>query len=255
MAARREVQSDGIGYMKGTSRYSLIPHSPAAGVEPWRPRLLLALMLLLSSGLSIALFGVRVLYSGNTTFFFLNWNLFLAWIPLLAAAAAWALQAEADRPRLRVTPLLALWLLFLPNAPYILTDLIHLAPRNNVPLWYDLLLLLSYAWNGLILGFVSLWIVQGLLQRWFGPAVGWAGAAAAIFLAAFGIYLGRFLRWNSWDILTQPVDMARRILSAATNPAAHKEAVVITLLLCGILGAMYVTLALLSSVRNGAWEE
>jgi len=224
-------------------------------VGPWRTRLLLALALCLSSALSILLFGIRVIYAENATFFFLNWNLLLAWIPLLAAVAAWALQDGANRPRLRVTPLLALWLLFFPNAPYILTDLIHLAPRDNVPMWYDLLLILSYAWNGLILGFVSLWIVQGLLQRWFGPIAGWAGAAAAIFLAAFGIYLGRFLRWNSWDMITQPLAIVRHLLSAATNPTEHIKAVVITLVLCAILGAMYFTIALLSRAQIGTHED
>ena len=238
------------------NRYSLervAAVAPSAGA--WRTRLLLTLALCLSSALSIFLFGIRVIYADNATFFFLNWNLFLAWVPLLAAVAAWALQAGANRPRLRVTPLLALWLLFFPNAPYILTDLIHLAPRDNVPMWYDLLLILSYAWNGLILGFVSLWIVQGLLQRWFGPIAGWAGAAAAIFLAAFGIYLGRFLRWNSWDIITQPLEIARHLLSAATNPSEHIKAAVITLVLCAILGAMYFTIALLSRAQIGTQED
>jgi uncharacterized membrane protein len=84
---------------------------------------------------------------------------------------------------------------------------------------------------------------------------GWAGAAASIFLAAFGIYLGRFLRWNSWDILTQPLDMLRHLLSAVGNPTEHLKAVVITLLLCGILSAMYFTIALLSRARIGAHEE
>lgn len=235
--------------------YELVVPRPAQSAGPWRPRVLLALMLCLSSGLSVALFGMRMLYTANVTYYFLNWNLFLAWIPLLAAVAAWALQAGANRPRLRVTPLLALWLLFFPNAPYILTDLIHLAPRDHVPLWYDLLLLLSYAWNGLILGFASLWIVQGLLQRWFGPVAGWAGAAAALLLGALGVYLGRFLRWNSWDLLTQPADILRHLLGAATNPTEHIRAVAVTLLLCGILGAMYVTIALLSRARLGATEE
>ncbi len=241
--------------MRGQSDFNLIHARTAVRAAIWRPRLLLGLMLCLSSVLSVTFFAMRVLYADNATYFFLNWNLFLAWIPLLAAVAAWALQAGADRPRLRVTPLLALWLLFFPNAPYILTDLIHLAPRDNVPLWYDMLLLLSYVWNGLILGFISLWIVQGLLQRWFGVAAGWAGAAAAIVLAAFGIYLGRFLRWNSWDVLTQPDDMLHFLLNAAANPADHGKAVVITLLLCGILGAMYFTIALLARARLGAQEE
>ncbi len=235
-----------------TGYHQLIPRRSRHDRSAWRPRLLLAAVLCLSSGLSVALFTLRWSVADDPTFFFLNWNLFLAWIPLLAAVAAWGLQNGANRPRLRVTPLLALWLLFFPNAPYILTDLIHLAPRAGAPLWFDLLLLLSFAWNGLILGFVSLWIVQGLLQRWFGPVAGWMGAAAALLLGAFGVYLGRFLRWNSWDVLTQPLDILRQIVYAAANPRAHVQAIAVTLLLCGILVAMYVTLTLLSQARLGA---
>lgn len=211
-----------------------------------RNRLLLAGALVFSSGLSVALFVLRILYSGNGTFHFLNWNLFLAWLPLLFALGAWLLQGRTERPRLRVLPLLALWLLFLPNAPYILTDLIHLDHRPPVPLWFDLLLLLSYAWNGLILGLLSLRLVQELMQRWFGAAIGWAGAVAAIGLAAFGIYLGRFERWNSWDVLTNPMGILGALLNGLTNPGEHIKAIAITVLLGGVLLAIYATMSLLA---------
>ncbi|MGL4650560.1 MAG: DUF1361 domain-containing protein, partial [Caldilineaceae bacterium] len=150
------------------TRFTLRPSdAPALPPHPLlqRDRLLLATALVLSSALSVGMLALRMAYSGHFTFRFLNWNLFLAWLPLGFALVAWLLQGETERPRLRVLPLLALWLLFLPNAPYIVTDLIHLSHREPVPLWFDLFLLLSYAWNGLILGFVSLRLVQDLLQR------------------------------------------------------------------------------------------
>jgi uncharacterized membrane protein len=210
-----------------------------------RDRLLLAAALVGSSALSVALFALRASYSGSATFVFLNWNLFLAWLPLLFALAAWTLQNGAERPRLRVLPLLALWLLFFPNAPYLLTDLIHLRERAAVPIWYDLSLLLSYAWNGLILGYLSLRLVQGLLQHWFGPTVAWAGAAAALFLGAFGIYLGRFERWNSWDVFTNPQALAASLWGGLANPLTQIKPLAITLLLCALLAAIYVTVGLL----------
>lgn len=223
---------------------SRVPASPVAkiGIERWTA----LLVLLASSGLSLLLFTVRALYTGSLTFIFMNWNLFLAWIPLACAAGVWMLQGDVAHPRLRAVPLLALWLLFFPNAPYILTDLLHLAPREGVPLWYDLLLLLSYAWNGLILGFASLWIVHGLLQRWFGPAVGWLGAAGFLLAGAVGIYLGRFGRWNSWDLLTDPAPIVRSVASALLNPVQNLTAFAIIVLLAGLLSAMYFTLTLLT---------
>lgn len=211
-----------------------------------RETLLLAAALLFSSVLSWGLLQARILYSGTVYFRFLNWNLFLAWIPLGLALAAWLLQGNQNRPRLRVLPLLALWLLFFPNAPYLLTDLIHLNHYPPVPLWFDLLLLLSYAWNGLILGYISLRLVQALFQRWMGAAAGWVASAAAIGLAAFGIYLGRFERWNSWDVLTNPVGTLGALLNGLANPAQQIKPIAVTLLLGGILFAIYGTVGLLA---------
>lgn len=181
-------------------------------------RLWVGAALILSSALSVGLYLVRVAQSNSLTFFFLNWNLFLAWIPLLAVAMALWLQGDASRPRLRVAPWLAVWLLFFPNAPYIMTDLMHVAQRDGAPLWFDALLIGTYAWNGLIVGFVSLWIVQAMVARWGGAVAGWVAAAAAIWLGAFGVYLGRFERWNSWDIVTQPMGVTSALLHAAISP-------------------------------------
>ncbi len=237
--------------MNPTTLYLIAPAPPPRfGRAQW----LALLVLCASSGLSLLLFAVRVAYVGNRTFAFLNWNLLLAWIPLVCAAGAWLLQGRAARVRWRTLPLLGLWLLFFPNAPYILTDLMHLAPRQGVPLWYDLLLLLSYAWNGLILGFVSLWVVHGLLQRWFGPLVGWLGATGCLLAGAVGIYLGRFERWNSWDLLTQPEPILRSLLGGLLYPMQHIYQIGVIGLLAGLLAVMYVTLTLLAGVGRAVPE-
>ena len=215
--------------------------------EALQRRIPLMVVLVASSMLSVTLFLLRSMHIGAPVYFFLNWNLFLAWLPLFAASVAWLLQGNAQRPRLRVVPILVLWLLFFPNAPYIVTDLMHLKPHDGVPLWFDVIMLTSYAWNGLMVGFVSLWIVQGLLTRWFGFAAGWLGALLALGLAAFGVYLGRFERWNSWDVFTQPELLFRQIFNGILNPADNINAIVITLLFCGMLVAMYLTLAAIGS--------
>jgi uncharacterized membrane protein len=174
-----------------------------------------------------ALLAVRFLRTNTPYFAFLVWNLFLAAIPFAAS-----LCIEMFDQRRHVRPLqwasFAIWLLFLPNAPYIITDFIHLRDRPPIPLWYDMLLLLSSAGTGLLLGYASVMLVQRIITRHYGVFVGWATALVALFLSAFGIYLGRFLRWNSWEAITDPLplfsDVARRLM----NPFQYPRTFVVT---------------------------
>lgn len=139
----------------------------------------------------------------------------------------------------------AIWLLFLPNAPYILTDFIHLKYRPPVPLWYDVLMLFSCAGTGLLLGYGSVMLVQRDLARRHGPRAGWIAAGAALVLSAFGIYLGRFLRWNSWDALTDPVPLFAEIAEHLTNPFHHPRTFGVTILYGVALLLGYVALHVL----------
>ncbi len=172
---------------------------------------------------------------------FLCWNLFLAWIPWFAGQA---FRAASQRRASAVLQLgwFALWLLFLPNAPYIATDLLHLAPRPSVPLWYDLALLLSFAGTGLLLGYVSIIDVQTAVEERFSRGMGWGVAAGSLFLSGFGIYLGRFLRWNSWEVLTEPAGLFRDISDRLLNPTSHPRAYAVTLILGSSLLLGYVAL-------------
>jgi hypothetical protein len=127
-----------------------MPLSPSA----LRYRLPLLLALGLSLALSFALIAVRVLITRELLFVFLLWNLFLAAIPFFLSAA---LHLASKPPKARLLlPVGVVWLLFFPNAPYLVTDLFHLEPRPGVPYWYDLALIMSCAWNGLMLAFASL---------------------------------------------------------------------------------------------------
>ncbi|HEX6640526.1 MAG TPA: DUF1361 domain-containing protein, partial [Thermoanaerobaculia bacterium] len=124
----------------------------------------------------------------------------------------------------------ATWLLFLPNAPYIMTDFLHLRDRPPIPLWYDMLLLLSCSGAGLLLGYSSVMIVQRVITRHYGVMAGWATALSALLLSAYGIYLGRFLRWNSWEALTEPLPLFKDIVSHIVNPLHHPKALAVTAL-------------------------
>ena len=151
----------------------------------------------------VGMVAVRIERTGSGYYRFLLGNLFLAGIPLFLSTGL----RIADRFKLHwvmKTGLFALWLLFLPNAPYILTDILHLTRANHAPVWYDLALLLSCAGTGLLFGYLSLIDVQTIVARHYSDVVGWVFALVSLCLSGFAIYLGRFLRWNSWDVITTP---------------------------------------------------
>jgi uncharacterized membrane protein len=180
------------------------------------------------------LLGYRFYWAGYTKFAFLAWNLFLAAIPLGFAV----LLSKIERWRL-AAPLISGWLLFFPNAPYVLTDLLHLRQRTGIPIWYDLLLLLSFALVSLWMGFQSLQLVQVWISRKSSPLTAWSFVAVSLFLSGFGIYLGRFLRWNSWDIVSNPVSLLGDIWERFADPLAHGRTWGVTLGFGGLLLVAY----------------
>ena len=172
--------------------------------------------LMIASMAPVGMVVARILYTQHISHLFLVWNLFLAWIPLGLALLAW---------RTRRRPFLAaalgfLWLLFLPNAPYLVTDLIHLRPNPTVPMWYDLGMLFSFAFAGLALGLRSLQLMQGIVKERFGVLAGWIFALTICLISSFGIYIGRFLRWNSWEFLLHPGRLTADVLDHLASPDA-----------------------------------
>jgi uncharacterized membrane protein len=198
-------------------------------------RMLAIIALLAASALCVALVEIRTHETGDPYYRFLVWNLILAWVPLAFAVAAYARARR--RVDLVVAVLLVPWLLFFPNAPYLLTDFIHLG-EGPAPLWYDALMLSAFAWTGLLLGFGSLYLVQMILRRSFGTAVGWLGVLGALGLASIGVYVGRFIRFNSWDALLHPVRVAEVIeeqLSSVPTRTAEALLALTGFLLVGYL--------------------
>ena len=208
-----------------------------------RARLTLVFVLATSVALSVILVVGRVLMTGRLLFLFLIWNLFLALIPF-AISTMLGIAKGPLRTRLLV-PVGAAWLLFFPNAPYILTDLFHLERRAGVPFWYDLALILSCAWNGLMLAYASLADMQRLVQRRLGTGVGWAFATVALLLSSFGIYLGRYLRFNSWDVLANPLTLFYDIVNRILHPFSFPGTWGVTLVFGVFLLIGYCTVQLL----------
>lgn len=177
---------------------------------------LLALSLASIIGVAFAAWRLHATHSRH--YLLLPWNLLLAWLPLVFALGVHHLHRRGDRKTFRLGVLAALWLLFFPNAPYIFTDLIHLSTWFSIQFWMDLSLILLVALTGFLLGFVSLYLMQEVVVERLGNVAGWIFIAAVAWLTGFGVYLGRFLRWNSWDVVMHPMDLTHSIGHIAMHP-------------------------------------
>lgn len=186
----------------------------------------------------------QFVWTRGTTFAFLLWNLALAWVPYLAALRAEHLQRTGAR-RWQVWAWLLMWLAFLPNAPYIITDFIHFKHRPPVPLWVDLTLLFAAACTGLVLGLLALHEVHRVLRRWVWGAWSHVCILFSIGLSGFGVWLGRFQRWNSWDLVTRPLALLQDILDTFSTRHELVKALGISGLLSGVLLVGYVLLVIL----------
>jgi uncharacterized membrane protein len=200
-----------------------------------------------ASALCVATAAYRRHHTGDPFYDFLVWNLVLAWVPFALALGAYA--AARARAGTATAILGVLWLLFFPNAPYLLTDFIHLHESAVTPLWYDALMLASFAWTGLLLGFASLYLMQTIWSRAVSPAVSWLGVVVALGLASFGIYLGRFLRFNSWDALVRPRRIAHVIRTELENPFRHPRLVASLVVLTAALTIGYVIVFSATGIR------
>jgi len=158
----------------------------------------------------------------------LLWNLFLAAIPLFwSAAFAWA-NDRSNRPL--AAAFFMLWLIFFPNAPYLLTDLIHLITRAGPQQWFVLAILISCAGTGTLLGYLSLLRIHSEVDKVFNKTAGWLVAGGSLLLSGFGIYVGRFLRWNSWNAFTSPLDVAKDVVHQLLHPGSHPHPILVTVI-------------------------
>lgn len=185
-------------------------------------KLYIFILMVFASAVCVFLAKARMAYSNTDDYSTLVWNLGLAWIPFLFASIAYVVSWSRKFLYLVVPVCAFIWLIFFPNAPYILTDFQHLHTNpSNAPLWYDVLMLTWFAWTGLLLGLVSLHFMQEIVTRAFGKTLGWLFIILVTILSSIGIFLGRFHRWNSWDILGDPLPIASDIWQWLRHPFSN----------------------------------
>ena len=187
----------------------------------------------------------RMLYSGTRQYLFLEWNIFLAWIPYILSTQFRFYTGKAMWKQLF---LFSSWLLFFPNALYIVTDLVHLSGESNMPWWFDAMLVFSAAFVGLLMAFVSLRNAERYLSTLFKRNTVQVITFCLLFLGSFGVYLGRFERWNSWNIVNDPLGLGINILSCFINPVENIRVWAITILFTAVYSLLYYCLRILPKV-------
>ena len=182
--------------------------------------------------------AVRHIITGRRVYYFLNWNLLLAGIPLFISLII-SSGFVRKKPKILTAALFAIWLMFFPNAPYIITDLYYLNNHPQKMFWYDLITILVFAWTGLLSGFLSLDIIKEVLLSKLSRAKSIAVVCGLLFVCAFGIYLGRELRWNTWEIFYKPGEFFLDVIDRFINPIGHKKTWGFTFLMGAFLNISY----------------
>lgn len=215
------------------------------------------LSLALLTMLCCILLTIRVVETQQLQGIFLLWNLFLAWVPLFFALVARRLASMTTEitksKQILIYTTLALWLLFFPNSPYIITDLMHLGEYNNQILWFDTVGFFIAALAGMATGLYSLYVAHQVLNQLTTSLIAWVIVSISIVLSGFGLYLGRFIRFNSWDLFTNPFYLFRQSLNELRNPLAMQTTMVFTL----VVMVLYISMIILipnrhESVKNVA---
>ncbi len=212
-----------------------------------------AAALVYASLISVALFVGRAFVSQNLRYWFLLWNLCLAWLPLLFSGLLVYRLRSSRWLEWKNIVLTALWLGFLPNSFYLVSDLIHLRDTGEVSHLYDSVLFASLIFNGFILGLLSILGVHYELLKRFHRQKVHAVIAGVLFLCGFAIYLGRSLRWNTWDVLVNPFGILFDVSERVINPISHDQVFVTTGIFFLLLSGIYaVTWQLSEAFRDAS---
>ncbi len=195
-----------------------------------------SILLLLATLILFSMVGFRMLYSGSLYSLFLIWNTFLASIPFVLSV----FLVKNNLSKIQNGLIITFCILFLPNALYLISDFEHLVERYPVPFFYDILLMFYAALIGLLFNILSIKNLQQIARRYFSVRLSNILISVTIFLSGFGVYLGRYLRWNSWDLFTHPVPLLKDCIHRILQPQVYYYTWAVSLGYAFILGIAYV---------------
>lgn len=192
-----------------------------------------------AAGIGIALFVAGMFRNGTPDYWYLIYNLALALIPLLFSYSIVRLLIRYPWKSWRIIALSLVWVVFLPNSFYIVTDFIHLADGPRVDIVQDAVMLMQFSVLGLIAGFISLDMLHTRWAQVCGKTKAMSGAMVVLFLSSLAIYLGRELRWNSWDVVLHPLEVGRDVLVLWIDPLGFSGALWMIGSYFGMLATLY----------------
>lgn len=196
--------------------------------------------LLLTNGVSVLFFLLRLIGAENFRYWFMLWNLFLAWIaPLIAWWLVNRLRTKSWRQWSNIL-LTVIWLGFLPNSFYMVSDLIHVQPTGEVSIIFDAVMFTSFIFNGFIAGYIGTMLLHRELLRRTTWAKAYGLIIGAFALCSYAIYLGRVMRWNTWDALFHPAGLLFDVSDNILNPLAHPQAFVVTFSFTLLIASFYI---------------
>lgn len=209
-------------------------------MNTWRlPRTQFIVALGISTLVSVGLFAYGAWRNDSLAYGYLVWNLFLAWLPLLLAVRLVSLLRRKLWSSWEALVTSVLWLLFLPNSFYMISDFIHLQGVQRVDVLYDSLMFTSFIYAGVVLGFSSLYLIHIQLRRRLPAGAAALWVAATLFICSLAVYVGRDLRWNSWDVLTNPGGLLFDVSDRLQHPAAYPQMLTTTVTFFILLVSMY----------------
>ena len=194
------------------------------------PKINIPKSIILITVLSVLLNILRIIIWGKLSFFYILWNVILAFIPFIISSYLLLFFKEGKLNKLTFIVGIFLWIIFIPNAPYIITDFIHIGITRSVPILYDILLVFSSASVGLILGFHSLFHIEQIIKSKLKKRNANIIISLILVMISFGIYLGRFLRFNSWDIFINHTSLIKNIWKIISGTTTHLEVYLYTIL-------------------------
>lgn len=192
------------------------------------------------SFVSIILLGIQMIQSGSTGYWYLVWNLFLAWVPLGLSALLIRLLRHKLWSNWQLVLVSFAWLIMLPNSFYMISDFIHLQDMSASDLLYGVVMFTSFIFTAALVGFSSLYIVHAELRKRVGHRISSSMVGFILLACSFAIYLGRDLRWNSWDILINPAGILFDVSDRIIHPLGHRGIATITVSFLVLLGSLYI---------------